>query len=89
MVRAFRASDLDRAWFRQFRQFRQPVYLAIGDRSHPIEADKARTLETLFPVLQLEVYAGRRHFDPPAPGGAGAVRAGAPRAMVAQCPCRP
>lgn len=62
LVRAFRAYDLDRA---RFRQFRQPVYLAIGDQSHPIEADKARTLAALFPALQIEVYAGRHHFDPP------------------------
>lgn len=62
LMHAFRAYDLDRAWFRQFRA---PVYLAIGDRSHPIEADKARTLAALFPALQSEVYAGRHHFDPP------------------------
>src|SRR6185437_332998 len=62
MIHAFRDYDLDRAWFRQFQQ---PVYLALGDRSHPIEADKARTLDALFPALQSEVYVGRHHFDPP------------------------
>lgn len=49
----------------QFKQFRKPVYLAIGDLSNPIEERKAELLAKLFPNFQVEIYQGRHHFDPP------------------------
>ncbi len=62
MIRAFQHAQIDRA---RFRDFRRPVYLAVGSLSHPIEAHKASVLSSLFPDIQIEVYEGRHHFDPP------------------------
>ncbi len=62
MIRAFQHAQIDRA---RFRDFRRPVYLAVGSLSHPIEAHKASILSSLFPDIQVEVYGGRHHFDPP------------------------
>jgi len=52
--------DLD-----SFRQYRRPVYLAVGSLTHAIEERKAKTLADLFSDFRLEVYEGRHHFDPP------------------------
>lgn len=49
----------------QLRQFHNPAYLAIGDLSNAIEERKAQSLARLFPSLEVEVYEGRHHFDPP------------------------
>ncbi len=49
----------------QLRQFQNPAYLALGDLSNAIEERKAQSLARLFPGLEVEVYAGRHHFDPP------------------------
>ena len=42
-----------------------PIYLAVGSLSHPIEAHKASVLSSLLSDIQIEVYEGRHHFDPP------------------------
>ncbi len=52
--------DLD-----SFRQYRRPVYLAIGSLTNAVEERKAKFLADLFPDFRLEVYEGRHHFDPP------------------------
>ena len=52
--------DLDR-----LRHFQQPVHLAIGSLSNPIEERKAKTLSALFPAFRLEIYEGLHHFNPP------------------------
>jgi pimeloyl-ACP methyl ester carboxylesterase len=62
MARAFKTYALD---LNRLRQFRKPVYLAIGSLTNPIEERKAKTLGDLFPDFRLEVYEGRHHFDPP------------------------
>jgi pimeloyl-ACP methyl ester carboxylesterase len=51
--------------FDQLRRFRNPAYLAIGSLSNAIEERKAETLARLFPGLEVEMYEGRHHFDPP------------------------
>jgi pimeloyl-ACP methyl ester carboxylesterase len=60
--RAFKTYQLDRE---DFRHFRQPVYLALGSLSHPIEEHKAKVLNSLFPDIRVEVYEGLHHFNPP------------------------
>jgi pimeloyl-ACP methyl ester carboxylesterase len=62
MLRAFEASDLQRA---SFRCFKPPVYLAVGGQSHPYELYKAQVLAGLFPNITGEVYEARTHWDPP------------------------
>jgi pimeloyl-ACP methyl ester carboxylesterase len=60
---AFFGSDLD---VEPLRQFRQPVYFALGGLSHPhYYALMARRLAGVFPDFTIEVYADRHHFDPP------------------------
>jgi pimeloyl-ACP methyl ester carboxylesterase len=62
MHRVFKASSLQRD---SFRNCRQPVYLAVGSLSEPYESYKAEVLAGLFPDIEVEVYEGRHHFDPP------------------------
>jgi pimeloyl-ACP methyl ester carboxylesterase len=62
LSRAFDNSDMTLA---QLKQFRKPVYLAIGNLSNPIEERKAELLRKLFPNFEVEIYQGRHHFDPP------------------------
>lgn len=60
--RAFKVYNMD---LERLRHFLQPVYLAIGSLSNPIEERKAKTLSTLFPAFRLEIYEGLHHFNPP------------------------
>jgi pimeloyl-ACP methyl ester carboxylesterase len=62
LVRAFKAYQLNRE---RFRQFRQPVYFALGSLSRLIYERGAKTLASLFPNMRVEVYKGRSHLDPP------------------------
>lgn len=62
LAAAFKAYHLYRE---RFRHFGQPVYYAVGGLSRSFFERNARTLEGFFPHLQVEVYEGRSHFDPP------------------------
>jgi pimeloyl-ACP methyl ester carboxylesterase len=62
MYRAYNDYNLDRE---RLSHFRQPVYLALGSLSPPIFERNAKMLTGLFPNMQLEVYEGRQHLDPP------------------------
>ncbi len=62
IVRAYDDYNLD---LERLRHFRQPVYLALGTLSPPIFERNAKMLTSLFPNMQLEVYEGRQHLDPP------------------------
>jgi pimeloyl-ACP methyl ester carboxylesterase len=62
MYRAYDDYNLDRE---RLRHFRQPVYLALGTLSPPIFERNAKLLSGLFPNIQLEMYEGRQHLDPP------------------------
>jgi pimeloyl-ACP methyl ester carboxylesterase len=62
MAQAFSTSHINS---NQFRQFHNPVYLAVGSLSNPVEERKAETMAKLFSDFRVEVYAGRHHFDPP------------------------
>lgn len=62
MYRAYKDYDLDRE---RLRHFRRPVYLALGTLSPPIFERNAKLLTGLFPHIQLEMYEGRQHLDPP------------------------
>jgi pimeloyl-ACP methyl ester carboxylesterase len=59
---AFHTYPLDRD---RFRQFHQPVYYAFGSLSTRYYERAAKTLAGLFPDMQIEVFEGRSHFDPP------------------------
>lgn len=60
--RAFHTYRLDRELFRRFPQ---PVYYALGSLSTPFYERTARTLGEVFPDLEVDVYEGRSHLDPP------------------------
>jgi pimeloyl-ACP methyl ester carboxylesterase len=62
MYRAYNDYDLG---LERLRQFRRPVYLALGTLSPPIFERNAKLLRSLFPDIQVEVYEGRQHLDPP------------------------
>jgi hypothetical protein len=62
LVRAFKTYPLNRE---RFRQFRPPVYLALGSLSCLFYEREAKTLASLFPNLRVEVYEARSHLDPP------------------------
>ena len=62
MYRAYNDYHLDRE---RLRQFRRPVYLALGTLNPPIFERNAKLLTGLFPHIQLEMYEGRQHLDPP------------------------
>jgi pimeloyl-ACP methyl ester carboxylesterase len=62
LMKAFSDYDLP---YDRLRAFTQPVYLAVGALSNPVEMRKAEVLAGLFPHMQTEVYAERHHFDPP------------------------
>jgi len=62
MYRAYNDYTLDRE---RLRHFRWLVYLALGTLSPPIFERNAKMLTGLFPNMQLEVYEGRQHLDPP------------------------
>lgn len=59
---AFKTYNLDR---NRFRQFKQPVYFALGSLSTRYYERSARTLSGFFTDMQIEEYEGRSHFDPP------------------------
>ena len=59
---AFHMYQLDRD---RFRQFHHPVYYAYGSLSTRFYERAAKTLAGLFPDMQIEVFEGRSHFDPP------------------------
>lgn len=59
----FLASDLD---LDTLRTFEQPVWLAVGGRSHPdYFARMANRLAHVFPDFTIEVFPDRHHFDAP------------------------
>jgi hypothetical protein len=62
LARAFRSYRLDRE---RLREFRGPVYYALGSDSRSFYERNARTLAGFFPDLRVEIYQGRSHFDPP------------------------
>ncbi|GAP16007.1 predicted hydrolase [Longilinea arvoryzae] len=62
MVRAFSEASCT---YDQWRNFANPVYIAVGSRSNPVEERKALTLSDLFQDCQVEIYPERHHFDPP------------------------
>jgi pimeloyl-ACP methyl ester carboxylesterase len=62
IAHAFHTYDLDRG---PFRHFHRPVYYALGSLSNPYYERAARTLADAFPDLEVEVYEGRSHLDPP------------------------
>jgi pimeloyl-ACP methyl ester carboxylesterase len=62
-METFNSYDLDRE---ALRQFRRPVYYALGGLSNPDQyGEIAKRLETIFSDFQLEVFEDRHHFDPP------------------------
>jgi hypothetical protein len=62
MHRAFKDYHLDQE---RLRHFLQPVYVAYGNLSNPIEERKANALSHLFPNVCVEVYNGLHHLNPP------------------------
>ncbi|HSK15852.1 MAG TPA: alpha/beta hydrolase [Gaiellaceae bacterium] len=59
----FRTGDIDHE---ALRQFRRPVYYALGGRSNPVLYERAAMrLERLFLDFTLEIFRERHHFDPP------------------------
>jgi pimeloyl-ACP methyl ester carboxylesterase len=62
-MRTFETYDLDRE---ALRDFRRPVYFALGGLSNPDQyAEIGKRLGTVFPDYTLEVFEERHHFDPP------------------------
>jgi len=50
----------------RLRNFRQPVYFALGGLSNPDYYERMmERLRRLFPDFTLEIYSQRHHFDPP------------------------
>lgn len=63
LMQAFAQYELD---LDALRQFRAPVYYALGGLSNPdYYGRQARRLAAVFPNFTLEVYEERHHFDPP------------------------
>jgi hypothetical protein len=62
VARAFNTYSLDQ---NVFRRFSGPVYYALGTLSTQYYESVAKTLAGLFPDMQVEVYEGRSHLDPP------------------------
>lgn len=62
LVKAFKVYKLNSE---KFRNFKKPVYYALGSRSRGIYERMANTLKNLFPVMRVEIYEGRSHLDPP------------------------
>jgi pimeloyl-ACP methyl ester carboxylesterase len=63
LLNAFDSDDLDLA---AIRAFDQPVYFALGGRSHPDYYGRiADRLATFFSDFTLETFPERHHFDPP------------------------
>jgi len=59
---AFNTGHIDQD---RFRQLDGPVYYALGSLTTRYFERGAKTLQRLFPDMQLEEYEGRSHFDPP------------------------
>lgn len=59
---AFRAATLDR---RRLALFDRPVYLPLGELSHPAFRVTAAELSRVFPRARLKEYRNCSHFDPP------------------------
>ena len=62
VAQSFYAGSVD---VNRFREFRGPVYWAIGSLTHAIDERKAKFMVGLFRDLRVEIYEGRHHFDPP------------------------
>lgn len=61
--RSFRSSGLD---FESLREFRKPVYLALGSLTNPIKIEReAQRMISMLPNVEVEVYEGRHHLDSP------------------------
>jgi pimeloyl-ACP methyl ester carboxylesterase len=65
LVAVARAFDTYRLDQDRFRQLRGPVYYAMGSLSTPYYESVAKVLAGLFADMQVEVYDGRSHLDPP------------------------
>jgi pimeloyl-ACP methyl ester carboxylesterase len=62
-MRTFKSYSLERE---ALRQFKAPVYFALGALSNPDEyGEIAERLSKVFPDFTLEVFEERHHFDPP------------------------
>ena len=62
-MRTFETYDLDRE---ALREFRRPVYFALGGLSNPDQyAEIAKRLGAVFPDFTVELFEERHHFDPP------------------------
>ncbi len=59
---AFKAYDLDTA---SLRSYRNPVSFALGSLSNPAWERMAERLSGTLPNVEVEVYEGRHHLDPP------------------------
>lgn len=62
MNRVFKEYDLDPA---SLRDFRNPVYMAIGSLSNVAWERMAERLAGMLPNIEVEVYEGRHHLDAP------------------------
>lgn len=62
LVHAFSSAAIP---LEQLGRFHHPAYVAVGRLSNAVEERKAQVLSGLFPDVQVEVYEGRHHFDPP------------------------
>ncbi len=62
LSQAFFAGSVD---VNRFREFRGPVYWAIGSLTQAFAEREAKFMVGLFRDLRVEIYEGRHHFDPP------------------------
>ena len=60
--RSFREATLD---ITALQSFPAPVYLPVGDKSHPRFTLAARWLSSIFPHCQVDIYHGQTHLDAP------------------------
>ena len=60
--RSFKSHDLD---LESLHDFGEPVYLAVGSLSNPAWDRMAQRLGEALPSIEVEVYEGRHHLDPP------------------------
>lgn len=62
LVRSARAARFDQA---RFRAFNRPVYVALGSLSNEVWQKMAANLRLTFPDIEVEVYNGLHHLNPP------------------------
>ena len=60
--RSFESHDLDLG---SLRDFRKPVYVAVGSLSNPAWERMAERLGAALPNVEVEFYEGRHHLDAP------------------------